>query len=106
VDGWYLNGDGDTDDAGEQMSAIPRRVGVTDPGSQGVARMGYSPESNINSLLPSTLRVLHTPPQDNNLNRIARRVTSMPIEIIFWEADPSDTGTLRHCLILKWGRTK
>jgi hypothetical protein len=85
-----LNGDGDTDDAGEQMSAIPRMVGVTDPGSQGVARMGYSPESNINSLLPSTLRVLHTPPQDNNLNRIARRVTSMPIEIIFWEAAQND----------------
>jgi len=88
--GEWFYGDGDTDDAGEQMSAIPRRVGVTNPGSQGVARMGYSPESNINSLLPSTLRVLHTPPAGHNLDRIARRVTSMPIEIIFWEADPSD----------------
>jgi len=88
--GEWFYGDGDTDDAGEQMSAIPRRVGVTNPGSQGVARMGYSPESNINSLLPSTLRVLHTPPAGHNLDRIARRVTSMPIEIIFWEAAQND----------------
>ncbi|MGQ9898016.1 MAG: hypothetical protein ACUVR8_10740 [Acidobacteriota bacterium] len=85
-----LNGNGDTSDDGEQMSAIPRVVANTNPGQQGVARMGYSPESNVNSLLPSTLRVLHTPPSDNGLNRIARRTTSMPIEIIFWEADATD----------------
>ncbi|MCS7079812.1 MAG: hypothetical protein NZ585_07150 [Chloracidobacterium sp.] len=90
--GEWFPGDGDTDDAGEQMSAVPRLVGVTDPGTQGVPRMGYSPESNINSLLPSTLRVLHTPPPANNINRVARRTTSMPIEIIFWEAGPSEPG--------------
>ncbi len=89
-----LNGDGDTNDVGEQMSAIPRLVGTTSPGTQGVARMGYSPESNINSLLPSTLRVLHTPPPDNQLNRIARRVTSVPVEIIFWEEDYDQTSSL------------
>ncbi|QUW00871.1 hypothetical protein J8C02_05120 [Chloracidobacterium sp. MS 40/45] len=91
---WFF-GDGDTNDLGEQMSALPRLVATTNPGDQGVARMGYSPESNVNSLLPSTLRVLHTPPAINNLNRMARRVTSMPIEIIFWEArqdDPDSTN--------------
>ncbi|OYT70581.1 MAG: hypothetical protein CFK52_10525, partial [Chloracidobacterium sp. CP2_5A] len=89
--GEWFPGDGDSNDSGEQMSAIPRLVGTTSPGAQGVSRMGYSPESNINSLLPSTLRVLHTPPPVNDLNRIARRVTSMPIEIIFWEANANDS---------------
>ncbi|MFQ3640379.1 MAG: hypothetical protein SNJ62_10275, partial [Chloracidobacterium sp.] len=91
-DGEWLPGDGDTDDGGEQMSALPRSVGSTSQGTggQGVIRMGYSPESNVNALLPSTLRVLHTPPADNELNRITRRTTSMPIEIIFWEAAQDD----------------
>ena len=88
--GVWVPGDGDTDDLGEQMSALPRTVGTTNPGGQGVPRMGYSPESNLNSLLPSTLRVLHTPPPVNNLNCVARRTTSMPIEIIFWEAAQND----------------
>jgi hypothetical protein len=94
VEEWFP-GNGDTNDPGEQMSAIPREVGKTNPGSQGVARMGYSPESNINSLLPSTLRVLHTPPAGHNLDRIARRVTSMPIEIIFWEENPQTSGVFQ-----------
>jgi hypothetical protein len=66
-------------------SAVPERS--WDANATGVSSLGYSVESNVCSLVPSSLRVLHDPPQNNNLNTAQNPNTSVPVEIIFWEDD-------------------
>jgi hypothetical protein len=66
-------------------STIPETVGSTTAGA--ASSVGYSVESNVNALLPSSLRVLHDQPAVNTLNTTENATTSKPIELIFWEAD-------------------
>lgn len=76
-------------------STIPEVIGDTN--SAGSSSIGYSVESNINSLLPSSLRVLHDQFANNTLNTTLNATTSRPVELIFWEGDVdgSDGGGTR-----------
>lgn len=66
-------------------STIPETVG--DTAATPASSVGYSVESNICALLPSSLRVLHDQAAVNALNTTLSATTSKPIELIFWEAD-------------------
>jgi hypothetical protein len=73
-------------------SAVPERS--WDANATGVSSLGYSVESNVCSLVPSSLRVLHDPTQNNAVNTSQDPTTSVPVEVIFVEQDTNATGLL------------
>ncbi len=77
-------------------STIPETVG--DTAATAASSVGYSVESNINALIPSSLRVLHDQFANNTLNTTENAATSRPVELIFWESDTngSDGGGTRE----------